>query len=346
MHARCAVRVAGEGRIQLNAAALRHGIRDERRADVGLEVLRGDRGDAVGQTGDDAGIRAVGDEVGGFIRIVGEVEQLRREDVAHATTAQLEVLCATVHRIGELVDRDRCRRIGDERGIARTQGGGRAAGGREQVRPQIDAIEGLRVLRRHADGGAECREDIADPHVLMADHAAGQYTGIRDPRDLAQTAFIAVALVATHRIIERALRFIAAVVAKPDHDSVVADAGRIQRIEHAAHRLVHAIDGGGDEASAGVGDTEVLILRDQIRRGGNGAMDRVEREMQVHRLRGVTVLDVIDGLVREQVRRPAAGALRIRVLARSILLHAIEPPVGTIERVRFRAAVRVVVNRA
>ena len=75
-------------------------------------------------------------------------------------------------------------------------------------------------------------------------------------------------------------------------------------------------------------------------------MDRVKGQMQIERLARIAVLNVRDGLVREQIGRPAAGTLRIGMLARSVLLHAIEPPVGNIERVGLGAVVRVVIDRA
>ncbi len=68
--------------------------------------------------------------------------------------------------------------------------------------------------------------------------------------------------------------------------------------------------------------------------------------MQIKRLAWIAILNVRDGFVREQVGRPAARALRIGVLARSVLLHAIEPPVGTVEIFRLGRPVRVVINRA
>ena len=284
---------------------MRHRVRDERRADVGLHVFDADRRDRIGQSGDDARIGAVGDEVRGLLWIVREVVKLGSEHVVHAATDEFEILRAAVHGIGELINRNRCRADGDE--WRATRDGGAVAGGKQRG-PEIHAVQWLGVLRRHADSRAEGGEDIADPHVLIADHTGGQHARPFDACDFAHPAFIAVALRATQWIIERAFGFITTVVTKPDDERVVGNACAIERRQHTANLLIHAIHGCGDKATIGIRDAEVLIFRDQARRGRNGAVDRVEGQMQQHRLRRVAVLNVSDGLVREQGGRPAAVA--------------------------------------
>lgn len=284
---------------------MRNAVRDERRADVGLHVFDADRRDRIGQGSDNARIGAVGDEVRGLLRIVREVVKLGREHVVHAATDEFKILHAAVHRIGELIDCNRCRTHGDKWRTPRDSG---AVTGRKQSGPEIHAIQRLGVLRRHADSRAEGGEDIANPHGLITDDTSGQHTGPFDACDFTHPAFIAVALRATQRIIERAFGFITTVVAKPDDKRVVGDACGIERGQHTANLLIHAIHSSGDKATIGIRDTEVLILRNQARWSRNGTMDRVEGQMQQHRLRRVAILNVRDGFVGEQRGRPPAIA--------------------------------------
>ena len=165
--------IAGEGCVKSDAAALLHALRLRCLPNVRRVVLGRDIGDGGRECGDDRGIRGIGGEVGGLIRIIRHVEELVRHRRAFGAD-EFEHLAAAEDGIGEGVERGGFRYGGHERRwtlhtiwIAAVDG--------KQRGPEVQAIKRLGVLCGNAGGSAECGEDVAYPDILIADDVGRQH---------------------------------------------------------------------------------------------------------------------------------------------------------------------------
>ena len=295
-------------------------------ANVGAVSLRRERVVVVDQGCDDVGVNRVGDEVVGLVGIEDDVEEGIAERVAGQLIAD-QFEHREIRAVAEDIENAAARAAaGDKRSASIVRRVEWPVARVDQQRPHIRAIKGLCVKRCHARRGAERREPITGPHELLTVcHARPAHR-----RRRVDAAVEQITLVAAQRKVRSARSCLAAVVAEIDHQRVGRDALGINRVQHPAHRHVHLINRreGDLSVSGGVG-----VFVEVVRRRAHRAVDRVEREVNDRRLRGITLLKKLNRLVGEQISGPALVEVSL----------AIEPPV---ERAKLSANVIRVTDRA